>query len=95
MDAGSSECRAFCVGHTSSRGDFQFAIKRRPICNLIEGSRIPIGALCPVPSGNLLSPVFYFRNCRPLFLRLIPSINDARSRRILRAENKISGIDAR
>lgn len=32
--------RAFCVGHTSSRGGFQFAIKRRPICNLMEGPRI-------------------------------------------------------
>lgn len=35
-----TERRAFCVGHTSSRGDFQFAIKRRSICNLMEGSRI-------------------------------------------------------
>lgn len=32
--------RAFCVGHTSSRGNFQFTIKRRSICNLMEGSRI-------------------------------------------------------
>lgn len=49
-----AEHRAFCVGHTSSRGDFQFAIKRRSICNLMEGSRIWIGALCTIHSSIFL-----------------------------------------
>lgn len=49
-----TERRAFCVGHTSSRGDFQFAIKRRSICNLMEGSRIWIGALCTIHSPIFL-----------------------------------------
>lgn len=50
--------RAFCVGHTSSRGNFQFTIKRRSICNLMEGSRIWIGALCPVSFGAIHPPIF-------------------------------------
>lgn len=49
-----AERRAFCAGHTSSRGDFQFAIKRRSICNLMEGSRIWIGALCTIHSPIFL-----------------------------------------